>query len=105
MKTDSNSVSSKIFHYLATLPGKAGITLIKLYRATAPLRPAMCRYKPSCSEYALQSIQRYGLVSGCALTFRRILKCNPFTIGGYDPIPPTLNEKLQSSSMFGEKNR
>ena len=60
---------------------------IRIYQATAPIRPRVCRYYPSCSEYAAQSIRKYGVYTGMALGIRRILRCNPFSPGGYDPVP------------------
>ncbi len=69
------------------LPGRLAIGCIRLYQKTAPLRPPMCRYQPSCSEYTAQAIRKYGLFAGFALGIRRIVRCNPFTSGGYDPVP------------------
>lgn len=66
---------------------RAAIYCIRAYQATAPIRPRMCRYHPSCSEYAAQCIARHGLWAGVALGFRRILRCNPLSPGGYDPVP------------------
>ena len=45
-----------------------------------------CKYYPTCSEYAKQAIQKYGMIKGCGLAIKRILKCNPFSKGGYDPL-------------------
>ena len=59
------------------------------YRWT--LRPfigAHCRHQPSCSGYALEALALHGAVRGSLLTVRRILRCNPWTPGGYDPVPP-----------------
>ncbi len=52
-----------------------------------PLLPAMCRYYPSCSEYALEALQKHGGVKGGVLAARRIGRCHPFRAGGYDPVP------------------
>ncbi|MFP4446662.1 MAG: membrane protein insertion efficiency factor YidD [Desulfosudaceae bacterium] len=62
--------------------------LIRAYqRFVSPfLRPA-CRFYPTCSEYAYQSIGRHGLWKGAFLSVKRILKCHPFHPGGYDPVP------------------
>jgi putative membrane protein insertion efficiency factor len=60
---------------------------IRLYQATAPVRPRVCRYHPTCSEYAAQCIRKHGVFVGVALGVRRILRCNPFSPGGYDPVP------------------
>jgi putative membrane protein insertion efficiency factor len=60
---------------------------IRVYQATAPVRPRVCRYVPTCSEYAAQSIRKYGVYTGVALAIRRILRCTPFSPGGYDPVP------------------
>jgi putative membrane protein insertion efficiency factor len=53
----------------------------------SPLLPASCRYHPSCSQYAIEALERHGAARGSWLAARRILRCNPFTAGGYDPVP------------------
>jgi putative membrane protein insertion efficiency factor len=64
------------------------LTLISFYqRAVSPHLPDSCRYIPSCSEYARVAIQRYGALCGGWMGLRRILRCNPFHKGGYDPVP------------------
>lgn len=64
------------------------IGLIKLYRKyISPLKRTKCPYFPSCSEYGLQAIEKYGAFKGGALAVWRILRCNPFSKGGYDPVP------------------
>lgn len=62
------------------------IRLIRLYQLTAPYRPPVCRFYPSCSHYGLQAITRYGAGKGSWLTLRRLLRCHPFHPGGYDPL-------------------
>ncbi len=66
---------------------RVALLLIRLYQFTSPVRPPMCRYHPTCSHYAAQCIQRHGIIAGVALGIRRILRCNPFCSGGYDPAP------------------
>lgn len=63
------------------------LACIRVYQATAPMRPRVCRYYPSCSEYAAESVRKYGVFAGIALGIRRILRCNPLSPGGYDPVP------------------
>ncbi|MCB7514506.1 MAG: membrane protein insertion efficiency factor YidD [Clostridiales bacterium] len=64
------------------------IFLVKFYRKwISPMRRPCCRYIPTCSQYALQALEKYGAFKGGWLAFRRILRCNPLHKGGYDPVP------------------
>jgi uncharacterized protein len=64
------------------------ISLIIFYQKfISPLKPASCRFYPSCSDYAIQAIQKHGFCKGLFLAIKRILKCHPFHEGGYDPVP------------------
>lgn len=65
----------------------AVVAIIRLYQSTASTRPAVCRYSPTCSEYAVLCVRRHGVVAGAALAIRRVLRCNPLSSGGYDPAP------------------
>lgn len=63
------------------------LTFIKLYQSViSPLLPPSCRFEPTCSNYSCQAIQKYGALKGLALTIWRVLRCNPFNKGGYDPV-------------------
>lgn len=62
--------------------------LIRFYRVyISPLKPPCCRFTPTCSEYALEAVKRYGPWKGMWLSVKRIAKCHPFHKGGYDPLP------------------
>ena len=64
------------------------IWLIRLYRKfISPLKPPCCRFTPTCSAYAIEAFMTRGFFVGLALTVWRILRCNPFSRGGYDPVP------------------
>ncbi len=64
------------------------LALIWVYRnAVSPWLGANCRYRPTCSAYARQAVQKYGALKGSALALKRILRCHPFRPGGYDPVP------------------
>jgi len=64
------------------------MALVRFYRkAISPYRPACCRYYPTCSQYALEALEKYGALKGGWMAFCRILRCNPFHKGGYDPVP------------------
>jgi uncharacterized protein len=66
---------------------RAAIALLRGYqRFISPLLGARCKYYPSCSEYAVQAIGRYGILRGSVLAAWRLLRCNPFSHGGYDPV-------------------
>ena len=64
------------------------IGLIKLYRIfISPLLGSNCRHTPTCSEYGIIALKKYGVFKGTFLTAKRIIKCNPLFKGGYDPVP------------------
>ncbi len=64
------------------------LLLIKFYRVfLSPLKPPSCRYIPTCSEYALIAIEKYGAMKGGWMAVKRVLRCHPFHKGGYDPVP------------------
>ncbi|PWM51798.1 MAG: membrane protein insertion efficiency factor YidD [Bacillota bacterium] len=64
------------------------IYLIKMYQKyLSPMKSTKCPYIPTCSQYGLEAIQKYGALKGGILAFWRILRCNPFSKGGYDPVP------------------
>ena len=63
------------------------LLLIKFYQSfLSPLKPATCRFYPTCSQYCYEAVLKYGIIQGGLLGIRRILKCHPFHRGGYDPL-------------------
>jgi len=65
------------------------IALIRVYqRFISPLLGPQCRYAPTCSQYAVEALRTHGAIKGSALAGWRILRCNPFSRGGFDPVPP-----------------
>ncbi len=75
-------------------PQKLVITGIKGYqRLVSPLLGSNCRFFPTCSAYAIEAINRFGVVKGGWLASKRILKCHPLNAGGEDPVPPLKNNK------------
>ncbi len=89
------------FDTLRHLPRRIFSLPIKLYRRyLSPLKGApSCRFTPSCSEYALRAIDRWGIIVGSLLSVFRVLRCNPFCRGGEDPVPESLGE------LFRRKHR
>jgi putative membrane protein insertion efficiency factor len=65
------------------------IALIRVYQfAVSPLLGQRCKYYPSCSSYAIGALREHGVIRGLGLASWRLLRCNPFSNGGYDPVPP-----------------
>ena len=65
----------------------AAVGLIRLYQqAISPYLPAMCRFQPSCSQYTLEAVERFGVIRGCWMGLKRILRCRPLGSKGYDPV-------------------
>ena len=75
--------------YDVVVIARAGLKLIHFYqRAVSPYKGrSMCIYYPTCSQYALEAVEQYGALKGGWMAFKRILRCNPFAKGGYDPVP------------------
>ncbi len=64
------------------------VSMVRFYqRNISPLKPPVCRFAPSCSEYTRQAIVRYGAFKGTWMGMRRLSRCHPFHPGGYDPVP------------------
>ena len=74
--------------FMRSWPKRALLWLIRFYRsAISPTHQPCCRFIPTCSQYALEAVEKYGAVKGGFLALRRILRCNPLCKGGYDPVP------------------
>lgn len=72
---------------LADMPVRLVAALIRLYqRFVSPALPRRCKYEPTCSSYALEAIREFGAARGTLLAGWRLLRCNPFSHGGYDPV-------------------
>jgi putative membrane protein insertion efficiency factor len=73
---------------MKSLFAKPLIWLVRAYQlAISPMLPPSCRFHPTCSEYALEALQRHGAVRGGWLALRRIFRCHPWHPGGHDPVP------------------
>ncbi len=89
-----------LLHTGGAVAVRAVVYLIQLYRhMVSPLRPATCRFVPTCSQYAVDALTEYGLVRGGWLTAARLAKCGPWHAGGWDPIPERPN--FQDASGAG----
>ncbi|MBO5031163.1 MAG: membrane protein insertion efficiency factor YidD [Lachnospiraceae bacterium] len=77
------------------------IWLILFYRKyLSPLKSTKCPYFPSCSQYGLEAVEQYGALKGSLLSIWRILRCNPFSKGGYDPVSSINNKKKQKVRTY-----
>lgn len=90
-----NAPASKFFPFVAALPARALLALIRTYQRTlSPALPALfgstcgCRFTPTCSHYAADAVREHGALTGAWLAARRLVKCTPFHAGGFDPVPP-----------------
>lgn len=73
---------------IVQLPSRFLIFMIKVYQVTlSPFIGGACRYTPTCSNYGIEAIQKYGAIKGSWLTIKRIASCNPWGGSGYDPVP------------------
>lgn len=74
-----------------------------MYRMTlSKLKPPCCRFFPTCSAYGIEALKRFGTVKGGYLTIKRIVRCNPFSAGGYDPVPEEFHFFCRRADQKGE---
>ncbi len=72
---------------MRNLPQRAVLLLLRAYKwAISPMFPPACRYVPTCSEYAMEAVERYGAIRGGLISAWRLLRCHPFAKGGLDPV-------------------
>lgn len=77
-----------LLRFIRSLPVRTLIFCIELYRTyVSPLRLPTCRFYPTCSEYAVESLKTHGAIKGSLLAIARLLKCAPWHSGGWDPVP------------------
>jgi putative membrane protein insertion efficiency factor len=74
------SRATRALRYAASLP------IVVYQRAISPGLPRRCRYEPTCSRYAVMAIREYGILRGLVLAAWRLIRCNPWSLGGYDPV-------------------
>lgn len=72
-------------------------TVIRMYQIfVSPVLGQTCRFHPSCSQYALDAIEKHGVIYGSWLTVKRLVRCNPWHPGGYDPVPNTKKDEINA---------
>ena len=93
---------SAVYHSIKHIPRILAVGLIQFYRLVlSPIKNALlgpggcCRFHPTCSEYAIESIKGHGVLKGALLAGIRLSKCQPLHSGGYDPVPPAIS-KMQT---------
>jgi len=79
---------------------KIVVFLIRLYqKGISPLLPPSCRFYPTCSAYAIEAVEKHGALKGSGMGLLRILRCNPFFEGGYDPVDKTREDYIEYKRM------
>lgn len=79
---------------LSRAPRVLAALLIRGYQTLiSPLLPRSCRFTPTCSAYALTSVERFGVLRGGRLAIKRVARCHPWNAGGYDPVPDSLDDE------------
>jgi putative membrane protein insertion efficiency factor len=91
---------------LAEIPKHAALAVIRGYKsAISPFFLPSCRYIPTCSEYAAEAVDRYGILRGSVMATARVLRCHPFSRGGFDPVPRAVEPGPQSRPNFSGSAR
>jgi len=81
------------------------IGIVRIYkRFVSPLLPNRCRFHPTCADYAAEALSRHGLLRGGALALGRLIRCNPLSKGGFDPVPEAKESYLLESDKWGIRN-
>ncbi len=81
------------------------LAVLRLYkRWLSPALPPSCRYVPTCSEYAMEAVERYGALRGGAMAAGRILRCHPLAKGGLDPVVPVVKDRPRNSTVAEHRN-
>lgn len=76
-----------VLHGISHGPQRVVMLVIRIYQLLASPFPSPCGYYPTCSSYALEAVSKHGVIKGCWLGLKRILRCHPFHPGGFDPVP------------------
>jgi len=76
---------------------KLSLILIKMYQRIPGPWHNNCRFYPTCSNYAIEAISKYGFIKGWLLSIKRIIRCNPFSKCGYDPVPTNQDNKIKKA--------
>ncbi len=86
---------------IVDMPKRALLALFRLYRKIRPSSTrGCCKYIPTCSQYGIEAVERFGAVKGGLLALWRILRCNPFSRGGYDPVPEKKNKTRSGKDLI-----
>lgn len=78
--------------------------IYKYQKYISPLKPPCCKYSPTCSNYAIEAIKLHGAFKGLILAVWRLLRCNPLSRGGYDPVPPVKKRRNSSQKPSSRAN-